>query len=30
MTREEMIQYYMKEYGVIRIIAEEMFRKLYK
>lgn len=29
MTREEMIQYYMKEYGVIRIIAERMFQKLY-
>lgn len=28
MTREQLIQYYMKEYRVIRIIAEEMFRKI--
>lgn len=30
MTKEEMIQYYMKEYGVLKIIAERMFYLLYE
>ena len=30
MTREEMIQYFMKEYGVLQIIAEEMYKRLYE
>lgn len=29
MTQKEMIQYFEKEYGIMTILATEMFRRLY-